>query len=313
MSQQAIGRILLMPKGTYDASVTYNSLDWVRYNGKAWVCKANNTIGVAPSESATWTLLAQDGSGGTGSGDMQKAVYDTNDDGVVDAAATLSGLTSSITQLNYLNTATSDIQTQISSKIGDNPTFSQAGSRTNIASGESISTLFGKIMKWFADLKDLAFIEKDGVSSTKYLRGDGTWQTFPTVPNELSDLTGDVSISSPSQNQILQYNGSKWANASLPVSIAGNGTASASATHQQQVTVNGLAVDIDGTKYMESTANSASFVFSNASITATSAIDVYSDTWGDNPSASGGVVASAGSCTVTFDSAQTRTVRIYIK
>ena len=97
------------------------------------------------------------------------------------------------------------------------------------------------------------------------------------------------------------------------VSVAGNGTASASVTHQQQVTVNGVSVDIDGTKYMETTANSATFTFTNAAITATSAIDVYTDTWGDNPSASGGVVASAGSCTVTFDSAQTRTVRIYIK
>ena len=37
------------------------------------------------------------------------------------------------------------------------PTFSQAGSRANIASGETLSTLFGKIMKWFADLKTVAF------------------------------------------------------------------------------------------------------------------------------------------------------------
>ena len=29
---------------------------------------------------------------------------------------------------------------------------------------------------------DLASINKDGTSSTKYLRGDGTWQTFPTIP-----------------------------------------------------------------------------------------------------------------------------------
>lgn len=70
----------------------------------------------------------------------------------------------------------------VDGKVSDNPTFTQAATRTNIASGESLSTLFGKIMKWFADLKDLAFIEKDGATSTKYLRGDGTWQTFPTIP-----------------------------------------------------------------------------------------------------------------------------------
>lgn len=61
-------------------------------------------------------------------------------------------------------------------------TFSQASTRTNLASGEKISVSLGKIMKWFADLKDLAFIAKDGTSSTKYLRGDGTWQAFPSIP-----------------------------------------------------------------------------------------------------------------------------------
>ena len=37
------------------------------------------------------------------------------------------------------------------------PTFSQASTRTNIASGEKLSVIFGKIMKWFADLKSVAF------------------------------------------------------------------------------------------------------------------------------------------------------------
>ena len=36
-------------------------------------------------------------------------------------------------------------------------TFSQASSRTNIATGEKLSVLFGKIAKWFADLGSLAF------------------------------------------------------------------------------------------------------------------------------------------------------------
>ena len=35
--------------------------------------------------------------------------------------------------------------------------FAQASSRANIASNESISTMFGKIAKWFADLKTAAF------------------------------------------------------------------------------------------------------------------------------------------------------------
>lgn len=93
---------------------------------------------------------------------------------------------------NLTSTSTTDalsanqgraLKGMVDGKVSDNPTFTQASSRTNIASGESLATLFGKIMKWFADLKDLAFIAIDGGSSTKFLRGDGTWQTVDT-PND---------------------------------------------------------------------------------------------------------------------------------
>ena len=36
-------------------------------------------------------------------------------------------------------------------------TFTQASSRNNITSGETVSTLFGKVAKWFSDLKNVAF------------------------------------------------------------------------------------------------------------------------------------------------------------
>ena len=147
---------------------------------------------------------------------------------------------------------------------------------------------------------------------------DGTQET-----KNISDMKGVASVAKISTVGLVDtyritYTDSTYydftvTNGTSSVTVAGSGTASASATHQQQITVNNVATDIDGTKYMEQTANSATFTFTNAAITADSAIDVYTDTWGDNPSTSGGVVASAGSCTVTFDAAQTRTVRIYIK
>ena len=177
----------------------------------------------------------------------------------------------------------------------------------------ALSQTDGKISATFGNIS----ITKSQVSDFPSLATVATSGSYndltnqPTIPDELSDLTGDVSISSPSQNQILQYNGSKWGNASLPVSIAGNGTASSSAVHSQQLTINSSATDIDGTKYMEiASTSSTTYTFTNAAITSTSAIDVYTDTWGDNPSS---VTASSGSCTVTFSVAQTRTVRIYIK
>ena len=39
---------------------------------------------------------------------------------------------------------------------------------------------------------------------------------LPTIPDGLADLTDDVAISSPSNGQILQHNGTKWANANMP-------------------------------------------------------------------------------------------------
>ena len=61
---ESIGKIVLIGKGTYNASTTYTHLDWVRYNGKSWVCKQDNTVGVTPTEGAYWTLIAQDGANG---------------------------------------------------------------------------------------------------------------------------------------------------------------------------------------------------------------------------------------------------------
>ena len=69
----------------------------------------------------------------------------------------------------------------VDGKADNTSSYTVASSRTNIASGDTVPTIFGKIQKWFSDLADLAFIAKDGPSSTKYLQGDGTWQTFPTI------------------------------------------------------------------------------------------------------------------------------------
>ena len=59
---ETIGRIVLIPKGAYNSSETYNRLDWVRSGNKAWVCKLDGTTNVYPVEGANWTVLAQDGS-----------------------------------------------------------------------------------------------------------------------------------------------------------------------------------------------------------------------------------------------------------
>lgn len=97
------------------------------------------------------------------------------------------------------------------------------------------------------------------------------------------------------------------------IAVGHSGTASTTAVRKETITVNGTIHDVDGSVYMESTANAASFVFTNSDyILSTSAIDVYVDTWGDAPDTVA-VDGTAHTCTVTFGAAKTRQVRIYIK
>lgn len=59
-------------------------------------------------------------------------------------------------------------------------TFTEAEERTNIESQETMSTLFGKIKKWFTDLKTVAFTGSYNDLSNK-----------PTIPTKTSELSND--------------------------------------------------------------------------------------------------------------------------
>ena len=56
------GRVLLIPKGDWNANTTYTGLDWVRHNGAAWVCK-NTCTNIEPTLENTnyWQIIAKDG------------------------------------------------------------------------------------------------------------------------------------------------------------------------------------------------------------------------------------------------------------
>lgn len=105
----------------------------------------------------------------------------------------------------------------VDSKASDTQTFTEASTRANLVSGESLSTLFGKIMKWFADLKDLAFIAIDGGSSTKFLRGDGTWQEPPAGGHTMIPVSGDMAaiaaLNNGNDNYVVNaYSAKRWSN-----------------------------------------------------------------------------------------------------
>lgn len=103
--------------------------------------------------------------GSLGYGDMMKSVYDANNDGIVDNASQLGGHTPD----HYAKADGTNINTA----------FTAASARQNIASGESLPTILGKISKFFVDLKAVAF-------SGSYSDLTGR-PTIPTVTNDLTD------------------------------------------------------------------------------------------------------------------------------
>lgn len=109
------------------------------------------------------------------------------------------------------------VQTTVSDELkrkADNTTsFTVASSRTNIASGETMPTILGKIAKWFTDLKDLAFIAK-GSGSSKFLREDGTWQSIDAVNNGKLTITVNGTdtefTANQSGNSSVAFMAPKW-------------------------------------------------------------------------------------------------------
>lgn len=156
----------------------------------------------------------------------------------------------------------------ISADIGTTGTTVAAGNHTHSA---SIATSSGT-----ADV--------DMSANTKYaltMGGDSViFKTppNPSVPDELSDLTGDVSISTPQLNQILQYNGSKWANANMPTIPTVDQTYSSVSTNAQSGTAVAGAISgkLDGeVARLGTSADGQTVSFLNVDIT--KAYDLFAD------------------------------------
>lgn len=140
-------------------------------------------------------------------GNMLKSVYDTNNDGIVDSASTLSGLTVTISQLNYLIGATSNIQAQINS----------LSSITNFTGSVSIyadiSTTYSTPSS--GDMVIVLVDETHSNSTTVYVYNGSSWiysgpfnselRTFTADPISLtSEVTGILSDAMLSSNVVLE-------------------------------------------------------------------------------------------------------------
>ena len=107
----------------------------------------------------------------------------------------------------------------------------KAASSTGNGIKDFVATEIGKID--VDDLHDTSIASLADQDTLVYNGTAGTWgnepladvaltgsyaslSNTPTIPDGLADLTDDVAISSPSSGQILQHNGTKWANANMP-------------------------------------------------------------------------------------------------
>lgn len=183
------------------------------------------------TDGTTFDFAVYNGANGQGAGDMLASVYDPQgkhqdvfkyvDDaiGVIptpDVSAQIKAHNESKTAHPYIRglipTKTSQLKNDsgyltqhqdISGKLdktgdGSNVTaaFTAASTRVNIATGEKLSVLFGKIAKWFGDLGSLAFkstVAKSDLASdvqTSLGKADSALQSAPVT--SVNGATGEV-------------------------------------------------------------------------------------------------------------------------
>ena len=233
----AIGRVLLMPKGTYSGSTVYNALDWVRDNGAAWVCKVDGTIGIAPptlptTSNANWQVLAEDGSvsGSVNWSSINNKPFDdvdTTTDFKIDSTGGSDELQikrGTFGKITVVSDSGGTPTTTNLSASGDSTIKLIGGSNVTLSANDSAnpkeitinSTGGGGGSSTLAGLSDVSLSSLANNQMLVYDNSASKWknQNQPSIPDGLSDLTDDVAISTPSDGQVLQYDGanSKWKN-----------------------------------------------------------------------------------------------------
>ena len=161
------------------------------------------------------------GQAGAGTGDMLASVYDPNnkhqdifayvDNAIKDVKVTTDATP---TQGSTNPVQSGGVYSALNNKLdktgdGSNVTaaFTAASTRANVATGENLSVLFGKIAKWFTDLGSLAF--KSTVAKSD-LASD--------VQTSLgkADSAVNVSVTTADNGKFLRVVNGAWAAATIP-------------------------------------------------------------------------------------------------
>lgn len=175
---------------------------------------------VSLSDGTTYDAGYCRGAAGAGSGDMLAAVYDPNNKhqdifAYVDSAIKDVKVTTDATptQGSTNPVQSGGVYSALTNKLdktgdGSNVTaaFTAASTRANVATGEKLSVLFGKIAKWFADLGWLAF--KDTVTTNDVSAG---------IKESLSraDSAVNVPVTAEDNGKFLRVVNGVWAAATV--------------------------------------------------------------------------------------------------
>lgn len=154
-----------------------------------------------------------------------------NDAGYITSSAIPTKVSAFENDANYL-TAHQDISGKLD-KTGDGSnvtaTFAAANERANIASGEKLSTIFGKIAKYLGDLKTVAF-------TGKYSDLSGL-PTIPTVTNDLTDELKGQYDAAYAHSQVAHAPADAEKNVVVGIQVNNADVAVDSATRKVNITV----------------------------------------------------------------------------
>jgi len=171
------GKIAFTPKGDYSSAVTYEYLDTVVYNGNAYAALKTTTGNVPEDGSKYWILLAR---GGT-----SVSVATEGTEGVVKAS--------------------DDIGVDSDAKMILRTDFTPQENLTELESGESRNTFFGKIAKAVSELISHINV-KASTSATGHVKLSDSSAVTDSTGLALPATEKNASISGTMANQINTLN-----------------------------------------------------------------------------------------------------------
>lgn len=169
--------------------------------------------------------------------------------------------------------------------------FTEVGTRVNLASGESTATLFGKIKRWFADLKDAAFaaIANDLATTTAGSVLDA--RQGKVLDDKITQLNGKIparyagsASAGGSATSAIKLDTATAGSATQPVYFSGGKPAACTYSLAKSVPANAMFTDTntwrDVYNVLTSTSKDASLTANMGRVLAISKAEMCKTAWG---------------------------------